>query len=162
MTVLFDCAHRPVCVQLVLPLQTSIGLPFLSRRTANLLCPMCAELLNIRFCNRLPISAASFSRASWLVVSQMISFLGLPVAPLAAFADFLATFLAAFLVAAFLVFFATFLAASAILDRLTMDFAAAAIALAFFAFLAFFAGAPFLGAFAGPLPAVERIRLSRD
>ena len=49
MIVLLDWAQRPVLVQLVLPDHTTIGFPVLSSRTANLLCPIWAELLNIRF-----------------------------------------------------------------------------------------------------------------
>src|SRR3954447_25938369 len=67
-----DCAQSPVGVQLVLPVHTAIGVPPLLTSTANFLWPICAELLNMRFCSRSPISAESLFRASALVVSQTV------------------------------------------------------------------------------------------
>src|SRR5215813_125960 len=97
MIVLLDWAHRPVLVQLVEPDQTTIGVPLLSSSTANLLWPMWAELLNIRFCSRLPISFDSLARAGALVMSQMVTFLGLASPPFVVFfAAFFTVFLTAF------------------------------------------------------------------
>src|SRR5215510_14763487 len=107
MIVLLDWAHRPVLVQLVEPDQTTIGLPLLSSRTANLLCPIWAELLNIRFCSRLPISFESLARTGALVVSQMVTFLGLAAPPLVVFfTAFLTAFFAGPAFFAALTFFA--------------------------------------------------------
>src|SRR3954447_15431681 len=104
--VLLDCAQSPVGVQLVLPDHTTIGLPLLFSSTANLLCPIWAELLNIRFWKRVPISAESLARAGFLVTSQIVTFFGLlpavvffaavAVVPAACFALFLPAFLALF------------------------------------------------------------------
>ena len=71
MMVLFVCAHKPVGVQFVLPVHTVVGLPCLSRSTANLLCPMWSLLLNIRFCSRGPMSFCSFARTGWFVTSHV-------------------------------------------------------------------------------------------
>jgi hypothetical protein len=70
--VLFDCAQSPVGVQLVLPVHTAIWRAAAVVQHANLLWPICAELLNMRFCSRSPISAESLFRASALVVSQTV------------------------------------------------------------------------------------------
>src|SRR3954462_13535899 len=70
---LFDCVHRPVSVQLVLPVRTATALSFFTY-TANLLWPMRSLELNMRSNIRplnLPVaSACSLRRGSSFSVSQ--------------------------------------------------------------------------------------------
>src|SRR5947209_14739296 len=148
--VLLDCAHSPVGVQLVLPDHTAMGLPLLFSSTANLLCPIWAELLNIRFWKRLPISAESVARAALLVTSQTVALFGFAPAAVffgAAFFDLDAFFALFFFAGSFLVFLPAFFAGA---ERFTMDFAAAAM----------LSGAPALS-LPLSLPAVDRISFSR-
>src|SRR5206468_5754288 len=164
MIVLLDWAHKPVGVQFVLPDHATIGLPRRSTRTANLLWPIWAELLNMRFCSRSPISCDSRCRAPAFVVSQTICFWGLSPVGLDFAADFV--FVADFVFFADLDFEAD-LDFDSGLDFLVADLAAAAAALpadlvCFEVFPVFFSALLPLAARAGPLPAVDKMRCSRS
>jgi hypothetical protein len=95
MIVLLDWRTRPVLVQLVLPDQTTIGLPFLSSRTANLLMSDMGRVIEHPVLKPATHQAESLARAAAFVTSQTVTFFGLAALLFVVFFAFLAAFFAA-------------------------------------------------------------------